>query len=440
MKNVNFKSIKIVNFLSIGREPVVIDFKEGLNIITGINHDKTERANGVGKSTILDAIYYAIYGATMRDLKKDGIPNFKYSDETCEVVLKFDIEEGGVVSEHKIIRTISPTKCNYFIDGEDKTLSTIAQTNSHILSLLQNTSPIVFQNSVIMTLNNTVPFMALEKADKRKFIEGILDLNIFGDLLKSVKEDHAQTKRVYETENIKYSEYKNSLDVLTKQNENFEENKNKRISSILEKRTASETILNGIAHVPDESVVKYKAEIDEKKLKVLENDELIAKINTFVNSTQTKVNNLDYVIKTCEKNKKNTIKKTGSCDFCSKNLSEFYEKDYSEKIAKIDEELKKAQEDKVILEEKLKKCAEKMEEVGPVQKVLKQSLEEFREILVQSNLNKNRYNDIKSRIAALDEDLKIIREERNLLKEAIDEKNQKMEECKVKVQDYAEKL
>jgi hypothetical protein len=49
MKQVNFTRIEIENFLSIGNETVAIDFKTGLNIITGVNHDKNESRNGVGK-------------------------------------------------------------------------------------------------------------------------------------------------------------------------------------------------------------------------------------------------------------------------------------------------------------------------------------------------------------------------------------------------------
>lgn len=49
MKNINFRKITIKNFLSVGPEPVVIDFKEGVNIIQGINRDEEATRNGAGK-------------------------------------------------------------------------------------------------------------------------------------------------------------------------------------------------------------------------------------------------------------------------------------------------------------------------------------------------------------------------------------------------------
>ena len=75
MKYINFNTITIRNFLSVGNTPVKLSFKQGLNIITGTNKDKEDRRNGVGKSTIADAIHFAIFGETIRELSKDFILN-----------------------------------------------------------------------------------------------------------------------------------------------------------------------------------------------------------------------------------------------------------------------------------------------------------------------------------------------------------------------------
>jgi len=62
MKQVNFHRVAIQHFLSVGEEPVVVNFTKGLHIITGINKDKPDRRNAIGKSTIADSIYFAIFG------------------------------------------------------------------------------------------------------------------------------------------------------------------------------------------------------------------------------------------------------------------------------------------------------------------------------------------------------------------------------------------
>ena len=56
MKRILFKRAAAQNFLSIGNEPVIINFKHGLNLITGVNKDKPDRVNGCGKSSIAEII------------------------------------------------------------------------------------------------------------------------------------------------------------------------------------------------------------------------------------------------------------------------------------------------------------------------------------------------------------------------------------------------
>ena len=86
MKYITFNKISIKNFLSVGNQQVQVDFKRGIHIITGINKDKEDRRNGVGKSTIADAIYFAVFGETLRDLKKENIVN-NINRKNCEVIL-----------------------------------------------------------------------------------------------------------------------------------------------------------------------------------------------------------------------------------------------------------------------------------------------------------------------------------------------------------------
>jgi len=86
MRKVIFKSLSIRNFLSVGDSPVVIDFKDGINLITGRNLDKPDAKNGAGKSTIINALYFALFGTTIRELKKDLIVN-SINKKNCEVEL-----------------------------------------------------------------------------------------------------------------------------------------------------------------------------------------------------------------------------------------------------------------------------------------------------------------------------------------------------------------
>ena len=187
MKNIIFEKLVIKNFLSVGVVPVTINFKPGLHGITGRNLDQVDRRNGVGKSTIPDAFHFALFGTTLRELKKEFIIN-NITGKTCEVSLTFKVTQGKNTDSYEIIRTLEPSKCYLYKNNQDITRDSISNTTEYISSIIHSNSE-VFQNCVIMTVNNTVPFMAKKKIDKRKFIEGIFNLEVFSRMLLQLREE-----------------------------------------------------------------------------------------------------------------------------------------------------------------------------------------------------------------------------------------------------------
>ncbi len=263
MRLVNFKSLTIKNFLSVGETPVTINFQTGVNVITGTNYDKEDSKNGVGKSTIADALYFALFGTTIRELSKDLIVN-SFTKKKCEVVLDIDIENGNGLSQYCITRTINPTKCHMTKNGEDITRSTMAKTNEYIQKLIMSNGKI-FQNSVIMTINNTVPFMAQSKVDKRKFIESILSLEIFSEMLSKAREEHNILKKDYEVLFTKVEGIEKGYKFNKEQLDTFEENKKQKIAEI-EKRIDENKVkvadlIKQIKQLPDDVMQK----LDEKE-------------------------------------------------------------------------------------------------------------------------------------------------------------------------------
>jgi len=217
MKYVTFNQLKIKNFLSIGEDEVVVDFRKGLHIITGVNRDKEDRRNGVGKSTIADALYFAIFGTTIREIKKEFIVN-NLTDGVCEVQLAFNVNSPKGNNDFVIVRTLNPSKLYVFKDGVDRTRDSIVNTTEYIEAVLSSSSE-VFQNCVIMTLNNTIPFMAKGKVEKRKFIEQIFNLQIFSQMLNKLRDEYNEVKRNHDIELTKYNEVENSIQTYEKQKE-----------------------------------------------------------------------------------------------------------------------------------------------------------------------------------------------------------------------------
>lgn len=202
MKYINFNSVSIQNFLSVGNTPVVVSFCKGLHIITGVNKDKEDRRNAVGKTTILDAINFAIYGNTVRDLKKDLIVN-NITNGICEVKLDFTILNNGVSKNYVVIRKINPSELALYCDEENITMHTMAGTNTLITDLISCNQE-VFQNCIIMSANASTPFMAKKMVEKRKFIEGIFNLEIFSEMLSKVRTSYNENKKICDIDSAKH--------------------------------------------------------------------------------------------------------------------------------------------------------------------------------------------------------------------------------------------
>ena len=311
MKFVNFNTIKIKNFLSIGNEEVEIDFKQGLNVITGINKDKQDRRNGVGKSTIADAIHFAIFGETIRELSKDFIVNAINKKNTV-VQLNFSVNENNEIKQYKVVRKLKPTKCYLFVDDVDLTESTIPNTNKKIKSIVSG-SPEVFQNCVIMSLNTTLPFMAQRKVEKRKFIEGILNLEIFSEMLNRARSEYNDVQKKYEHAHKDYDHSNNILTLLKEQKDNI-------VKSVIEQK---EKILNRISVIEKEiEENKNKIEPIDKELvertkeKIIQINEKLEDISTKISDVKTNITRHDTEISFYQKQIDNIGTEKDVCPTC----------------------------------------------------------------------------------------------------------------------------
>ena len=234
MKHVNFKNLTIKNFLSVGEKPVELTFKPGLNIITGTNKDKEDRRNGVGKSTVADALYFAIFGDTLREINTKYIKN-NLTDGKVKVSLEFDIVSNNVTTEISVERTLNPAKVFLKINGEDKTRDSIANTNTYIESLL-STNADIFQHCVTLTINNTIPFMGKKKGDKRKFIESIFNLEVFSKMSDKLKVDINEVKNSYNTEFTRLNTLQSNYNNLNTQSDTFEDDRRNRLDKYLNRK------------------------------------------------------------------------------------------------------------------------------------------------------------------------------------------------------------
>jgi len=313
-----FKSIRWKNFLSTGNQDTVVDFTENnTNLIIG--------SNGAGKSTILDALTFSLFGKPFRKINKPQLVN-STNEKDCVVEVQFTIGNTFWV----VVRGIKPN--TFTISRDGNTLDQHASTNDQQKWFEQNVIKMnykSFTQIVILGSSTFVPFMQLTTNNRREVIEDLLDIRIFSTM-NSVIKDKIRALR----EDIKvYELKKESLIEKVSMQENFiEELENRSKENIKEKEdkigqilVEENDLMNSNSFI-EEDIFKLNKEIEDvtgatEKLRTLGN--LKGKISNKV-STITKEHKFFT---------QNTV-----CPTCTQSIEETF------RINKIEDAQSKAKE------------------------------------------------------------------------------------------------
>lgn len=324
MKDVIFKHVSIKNFLSVGDEPIDIKFEPGIHIITGLNKDKEDSKNGVGKSTISDAIFFAIFGSPLRPIKKDVITNW-INKKDCSVTITFDVIDNGITNEFILLRSLNPSRVQLIKNGEDVS-RTIGKTNETIHEILGTTAE-MFEQSVIMCLNQVEPFLAKTPAIKRKFIEDIFKIEIFGKMSQFMRNDFNETNRLFDFENQKLNDLENNIQNIKKQQQDSIEKRKGRINDLINRKSLIIDDIKNLQIKSKETEEKTKTtegdnkedlqfNIDKLKIKEKEIINLDKEYTRVLANNQTTVLNIKTKINELEKLSE------GICAYCRQPFSE----------------------------------------------------------------------------------------------------------------------
>ena len=184
-----FKKIRWRNFLSTGNVFSEVDLQAAkTNLIVG--------NNGAGKSTILDALTFSLFGKPFRKINKPLLVN-SINEKDCQAEIEFSIGR----KEYRVVRGIKPNKFEIYCDGQlwNQEASAVDQQKNFENNVLKMNYK-SFTQIVVLGSSTFVPFMRLPLAQRREIIEDILDIQVFSTmniLLKDkVRENNEEIKKL----------------------------------------------------------------------------------------------------------------------------------------------------------------------------------------------------------------------------------------------------
>ena len=206
--------------MSVGNTTQAVDFnKQQLTLVLGENLDQggddSGSRNGTGKTTIINALSYALYGQALTNIRRDNLVN-KTNNKGMLVTLTF--EKDG--KEYKVERGRKPNTMKFFINNEEQELSDQSQGDSRKtqedINDLLGMSHDMFKH--IVALNTyTEPFLALKNNDQRAIIEQLLGITLLSEKADLLREQIRITRDRLTEENARIS-------AVTSSNEKIKEN------------------------------------------------------------------------------------------------------------------------------------------------------------------------------------------------------------------------
>ena len=203
---IKVKDLTVKNFMSVGNQTQAVDFnKEQLTLVLGENLDQggddAGSRNGTGKTTIINALSYALYGNALTNIKRNNLIN-KTNSKGMLVTLHF--EKDG--TDYRIERGRSPNIMKFFVNDEEQELIDESQGDSRktqeFLNGLLGMSHDMFKH--IVALNTyTEPFLSMRQNDQRAIIEQLLGITLLSEKAESLKEQIKQTRDAITEETAK---------------------------------------------------------------------------------------------------------------------------------------------------------------------------------------------------------------------------------------------
>jgi len=375
-----FKTIKWKNFLSTGNQFTEISLTDSKSsLIVG--------ANGAGKSTILDALTFALFGKPFRKINKPQLLN-SINQSDCVVEVNFDVGR----NKYTVTRGIKPNKFEIQQNGVllDQDASAVDQ-QKHFEQTILKMNYKSFTQIVVLGSSTFVPFMRLPLAARREIIEDILDIQIFSTMNVNLKE-----KIKVINDELKDHEYKLSLvkEKIDMQKQFMLDIEKKNKEDIQEKENRKDTLLK--------EALDYESEI-------LNNDTEINAKTTAVSDTQTlkttisKITSIKEKLSTKRKShakEKKFFEENDACPTCGQSIAEHFKQ---EKITLLSDKLAE-------VEKGVSDLGQQLSDLQSKEDTFILLIDEINELNQKNRQLNNEIKSLHKRIEELDDDIRKLRD------------------------------
>ena len=329
---ITFQKIKWKNFLSTGDHWSEIDF-------TGHTTNLVVGTNGSGKSTMLDALTFALFNKPFRKINKSQLVNAT-NEKDCCVEVEFSVNN----KDYLVRRSIKPNKFDIEVNGTLLHKEADDRANQKILeeSILKVNYK-SFTQIVILGSSSFVPFMQLSTSNRRDVIEDLLDIRIFSAMNSLIKEKIRTEKEKIRSLDLKRDNIKDKISMQENFIRELEEQGKTNIAENAKKRDSLSDEIS-VLTMQNEGLADDVHGLTEEQNKLTGAGEKLLKLNNLKGKLSNRVATLTKEHKFFSDNV--------TCPTCTQNIEESFRLNRINDVQTKAKELKKGYDD---LEETIKK-------------------------------------------------------------------------------------